>query len=302
MAPAFLAVAWALAAAAFSLGCTHVDVKGREVFRVAPLRDVPVAALAVDPAPVTLDAGTDALTDEELGDIARALPAALGASFDRLAGERQARRLGQARIVGCRLRAGPGRAFTVYEARCRVKLDVDDVTVIAVEAQALRRAPVKPISEEEAERIRKLVRNPLLSAEEGRQALVAALDAAAVLVVDGALPLREDGPPQPKAVPRATRAALARERMTKLASGGDPRVALFDLRSAGDPGDAERVLPLLQATDPIVRAAAVEALGELCAPATAAPIEALPADEDERVKDAAARALERLRACGKLPP
>lgn len=300
--PLAAATLLALAASGLAAGCTHVDVKGREVFRVAPLRDVPVAALAVDPAPVPLDAGTDALTDEELGDIARALPAALDASFDRLAGERQARRLGQARIVGCRLRAGPGRAFTVYEARCRVKLDIDDVTVIAVEAQALRRTPVKPISAEEARRIRKLVRNPLLSAEDGRQALVAALDAAARLVVDGALPPREDGPPQPKVIARSTRAALARERMAHVAGGGDPQAALFDLRSAGDPGDAERVLPLLDANDPVVRAAAIDALGELCAPATAARIEALPADEDERVKSAAARALERLRACGKLPP
>jgi hypothetical protein len=290
-------------------GCTHVDVKGREVLRLGPLRGVTVAAASVDRGAVDIDAGTDALTDEELAAIAEALPAALEASFERRAGERQARRLGRARIEGCRLRAGPGRTATVYVARCRVRIDVDDVTVLAVQAEALRRTPVRPISEEEAEVIKKLERNPLLSADDGRLALEAALDAAALLVVDGALPPREDGPPQPAPVPRETKAALARARVARVLEAEAPRppsanphAALFDLRSAGVPKDAERVLPFLEDEDPAVRAAAVDALGELCAPAMAARIEALAAaeDDDERVRLAAVRALPRLRACGKL--
>lgn len=288
---------------AAATGCTHVDVKGRELFRLGPLRDAVVSAASVEERPVPIDAGTDALTDEELDVIARALPTALRGSVDRVATEHRARRLGVAQIQGCRLRAGPGKTATLYVARCRVRLSVDDVTVIEVQTEALRRAPVKPVSEEEAAEIRKIVRekgrNPLLSADDSRRALEAALEGAALLLVDGALPPAENGPPAPRVVPRAEKAALARDR---IARPGDPRAALFDLRSSGLPDDAGRAMPFLSHADPAVRVAAVDALGELCAAWTAEKIEPLtvPDVDTAEVRAAAARALERLRVCGKL--
>jgi hypothetical protein len=289
-------------------GCAHVDVKGREVLRVGPLRGVPVVAETVAPGPVRVDAGTDALTDDELADIQAALPAALQASFDRLAHERSARRVGAAHVDGCKLRAGPGKTATMYVAKCAIHVEVDGVSVVEVHAEALRRMPARAVSEEDAKAIRKLVRNPLLSADDSKKALEAALDAAAILVVDGALPPREDAPPSSPPLSREERLRLARERVARLsssekpASSSDAQAALFDLRSAGGPDDVERVLPLLSHADAAVRAAAVDAIGELCAPGALEKIEPLAVEsaDDALVTASARRAVARLRACGRI--
>lgn len=283
-------------------GCAAVDVKGRETLRLGPLRGVAVTPTAVAPEPVDVDAGTDALTDGELSAIAAALPGELSRALTSRATAATAapRALGVARIGGCRLRAGPGRAYTVYEARCRVSVLVGDVPVIEVHAEALRRVRSRAISEDEAKAIRKLVRNPLLSADDGRLALVAALEAAATLVVDGKLPPAADAPGAP-ALPREGRAALAREQLARRLPGEATatRAALFDLSSSGTPDDAQAVLPFVSHEDLGVRVAAVDALGELCAPWSAERLEPLTVEHAEQpeLQAAAGRALARVRTC-----
>lgn len=285
-------------------GCASVDVKGRETLRLGPLRGVAVAPTEVAEGPVALDAGTDALTDEELAAIAAALPGELSRALtERAAASTSPRALGRALIRGCRLRAGPGRAHTVYEARCRVAVEVGGTPVLEVHTEALRRVRARAISEDEARAIRKLERNPLLSADDGRQALVAALQAAAALIVDGRLPAVADAP---VAAPlaRPERAALALERLTRQEGGVTARAALFELAESGSPGDAEAVLPFLVHDDLEVRVAAVDALGELCAPWSAERLEPLTLEDagDAALRQAADRALTRVRTCASLPP
>lgn len=288
-------------AVAASAGCAAVDVKGRETLRVGPLRGVAVAPSEVAPEPVRIDAGTDALTDEELAGVAAALPGELSRALAARAAQATApRTLGIAKVLGCRLRAGPGRAATVYEARCRVSVSVADVPIIEVHAEALRRVRSRAISEDEAKAIRKLVRNPLLSTEDGRLALVAALEAAATLIVDGRLPAPPDLPGAPP-MTREGRAALAREQLARRGQGETvaTRAALFDLSSSGTPADAEAVLPFLAHDDAGVRLAAVDALGELCAPWSAERLEPLTVEhaEEPELQAAAGRALARVRTC-----
>lgn len=297
-----VALVAALAVAA-GVGCASVDVRGRETLRLGPLRGVALAPTTVAPVPVVIDAGADALSDEELATIATALPSELQHALSARASAAVApRALGTARIDGCRLRAGPGRAHTVYEARCRVTVVVNEVVVAEVHADALRRVRARAISEDEAKAIRKLVRNPLLSADDGRLALVAALDAAAAILVDGRVPPSPDAPGAAP-LPRAARAGLAREHLARASAATTVRAALFDLSANGTPADAPTVLPFLAHDDVAVRVAAVDALGELCAPWSAERLEPLTAEhtDDPAVRAAAARALARVRTCASFP-
>ena len=300
--PASLVHGALVLALAAGTGCASVDVKGRETLRLGPLRDVALVPTAVAPEAVALDAGADALTDEELAPIAAALPGELARALtSRAATASAARALGTARIDGCRLRAGPGRVHTVYEARCRVSVTVGDVVVAEVHAEALRRVRARAISQDEAAAIRKLVRNPLLSADDARSALVSALDAAATLLVDGMLQPSPDAPPV-ASLPRSERAALARTSLARAGGAAPARAALFDLSTSGAPADAEAVLPYLSHDDVMVRVAAVDALGELCAPWTAERLEPLTAEHTDEppVRTAATRALARVRVCATL--
>jgi hypothetical protein len=279
-------------------GCAHVDVKGRETFRVGPLRGVPIAAVDVVPK-VVVDAGSDALTDDELAKVESELPQALSASFDRLAHDRNARRVGTARVDGCRLDAGRAKTGTLYAARCKVALVVDEVGVVEVHAEALV-TNVDVFGRPTGEGAGVNGRNPALSADDAERALAAALDAAAVLVVDGELPIVEDETRAQQAapMPRAQRAELARAR---LRAGGDAKAALFDIRSAGTPSDADSVLPFLDNNDDGVKSAAVDALGELCSPSTTERVKLVhDGAESDTLKHAADRALLRLAACAKL--
>lgn len=286
-------------------GCATVDVKGREALRVGPLRGVAVVPASVGTAPVEIDAGTDALTNEELAAIAARLPRELERAFAERAATVPggARSVGEATVKSCRLRAGPGRAYTVYEARCRVVVSIDGVAVVDVHAEALRRTRSRAISQDEAARIRKLVRNPLLAADDAALALVAAVEAAATIVVHRALPASDD-PPATPALSAEVKRRHARERIAgeRIAAADDARAALFDIASTGEPEDARAVLPYLAHEDAAVRATAADALGELCAPWSAERLEPLAVDdaEDPAVQRAAATALTRVRVCRRL--
>lgn len=279
-----------------ALGCSHVDVKGRETFRVAPLRGVAVAPAVVDPVAVDVDAGTDALTDEELTKIANALPQSLAASFDKRA---TTKRVGTAHIGKCRLRAGPGKSFIVYEARCKLSIDVDGVVMVEAHGEGLVRVD-SSLSANKAPPTT-TARNPLLSAADSQRALEAALDAAAQIVVDGALPPRDNGPKE-AVMPREQSAELARARLAHATASGrvdDVVAALFDLRTHGAPEDASLVVPLLDNNEPQVLAAAIDALGELCLPAARPKLEPFIAGDDATAQSAK-RALARLDACSHL--
>lgn len=273
---------------------------------------MPLAPATVSSAPVAIDAGTDALTDEELQALATTLPPVLEAALARAAAAtgHALRRAGEARIVSCRLRAGPSPARTLYLARCRVKLSVDDVPLVAVEAEALRQTPTRAVPARSPQGAAAASRNPQLTLEDARIALEASIDAAArLLVAEPAPTTAATGAPAQAVVPRPTRAVLARERMARIESTRGPhegsalRAALFDLRSAGSPEDAPRVTPFLAHPDADVRAAAAEALGELCEGSSAAALEATLADgaSDGRLRATVVRALERIRACARLP-
>lgn len=307
--PPFLALALTLTTTA----CTYADVKARETLRLGPLREMRPSANSVDNV-VTVDAGTDALTDAELATLERALAPALTESFARLGGVP----VGFARVGACKLRAGPNERFVVYVAKCHVTLLVDGVSAVEVTSEALRRT--QNIFEHKATpRSADVERDPAVDARECKAVLVDALDAAARMIVDGALPLHE-GENAP--LPRAQRAVLARERFARaMASGSasDRVAALFDLRSVGIPSDAAMVVPLLVPSgadaaplDDAVQVAALDALGELCDPSVRPQLEAIGANSpvgtgneapavDDGVIRAKDRALSRIRACAALP-
>ena len=299
-----------LALALTTTACTYADVKARETLRLGPLREMRPSANGVDNI-VTVDAGTDALTDAELATVERALAPALTESFARLGGVP----VGFVRVGACKLRAGPNERFVVYVAKCHVTLLVDGVSAVEVTSEALRRT--QNIFERKATpRSPNVERDPAVDARECKAVLVDALDAAARMIVDGALPLHE-GEKAP--LPRVQRALLARERFARaMASGSasDRVAALFDLRSVGIPGDAALVVPLLAPSfDVAVQVAALDALGELCDPSVRPMLEAVGAVSpvgtgneapaapavDEGVIRAKDRALSRIRVCAALP-
>ncbi|HEY4221466.1 MAG TPA: hypothetical protein VGO62_08990, partial [Myxococcota bacterium] len=90
------------ALAAGLCSCAHIDVKGRETFRVGPLRTGVIAPTLTDKS-VAVDAGSDALDDDELALVQTHLATALSASLERLASERGARRVGAAQVRSCTL-------------------------------------------------------------------------------------------------------------------------------------------------------------------------------------------------------
>lgn len=283
-------------------GCTYADTKGRETLRLGPLRDLRPSAKSVDSV-VTVDAGTDALTDSELLAVERALAPALLASLQKLGGVP----VGLARVGACKLRAGPSERFVLYVAKCHVSLVVDGVSAVEVQTEALRRTQ-NVFERSPKARAPGDERDPAVDARECQAVLIDALDAAARMIVDGALPLTE-GEEAP--LPRPQRMALARERLARAiaspaASSSDKVAALYDLRSAGMPADAALVVPVLDAAvgndDTVIIVAALDAIGELCDPSLRGRVEAVFVDTgSELLHPAKERTLARLRACAALP-
>ncbi len=281
-------------------GCATTDVRGRESDRIAPLRGVPVLPVNVDDAPVAIDAGSNVVTDAELQALSAQLPSLWQRNIDALAAQHGAVRVGTARILGCRVDAGPGRAYTAYQVHCRVDVTFDAApegrfTLLSVYADALRRTRSRAIGEREAAQIAQLERNPLLTLDDTRAALLSALDATALLMMQLPLPASEHvrtPPPLSWADKRAlSLAALARAQR----SGGDVAHALRELASTGTPSDGAVVTPYLDGDNAAV---ALGALGSLCAVGS---IEAVrDAGANAALKRNAADALSRLKACQRL--
>lgn len=302
IAPALASRAVALCALAVCLlvscaaGCATTELTGRDVLRVAPLRDSPVRPLTAEEAPLLLEASADALSDDELAALAARLPA----HFDErvrthagaLAGDVAPR--GTARVRRCTVEAGAFPQHTIYRARCWVALEVSGVSLVEVEAEATRFARARAVTEDEAARIRALVRNPLLSVEDSEEALKSALDHAALLLIGG----------EPKASPSDAEAPAVDEeliRRTALANAAEEgeaarMAAATDLARWGQSEDATALLPLLDDERPRVRRAAALALAELSSPASYAALSAKRDDADPQTRAAVDVALARLRA------
>lgn len=282
-------------------------MKGRETSRLGPLRGAHVVASSVAAGPVPIDAGTNVLTDSELMQLAHELPTHLEGELARRRDAGAAVVVGEARVLGCRVDAGPGRAYTLYQARCRVALMSGDVSLMDVHTQAVRRVRSRAISEDEARAIQELERNPLLSVDDTRAVLGDALVAAAQLMAGEPLPASAStsGRPPPRELSPGKRRALAVARFQRAAAGdGDVRAALHDLAVGGAPADSAALVAFMR-TQPAhdVPADAIHALGMLCDPSSAPALERLRTSDPPSPYEAEiARAEARLRACASLPP
>ncbi len=225
------------------LSCMHVDSKAREHLRLGPLREVRALPVDVD-RNIAIDAGTDALSDDELTRVKEDLAGALADSFAGLAerspNDGKAMRAGTARVGRCQLRAGPSARFVVYLATCRVALVVDGIVVIEATGEGLRRTQ-SVFLRKKARRLEG--RDPLVEFTHSRAVLMAALEAAAHVIADGPPP-RAGEPPL---LPRPQRAAFARARLASASTSADTVAALFDLRSTGVPPDASLAARFLDA-------------------------------------------------------
>ncbi len=278
-------------------GCATTDVKGREILRVAPLRRTVVVPQQASAAAPRLDAGTDALTDEELPPVAERTGAAFADAFSAQAAATTTTKTapGEARLLTCRLRAGPGKAYTVYEARCRAALVLADAPIVEVEATAVRRVRARGVTPGEAARIAKLVRNPLLDRDDSAAALAAAARAAATLLAGGALPT-DDRAPAPKRLSDDEARALAKAKLLRATSKVDQAAAALDLGRAGTPEDGVEIAAFMDDDDVVVRRAVASALGELLDPRTIDALHAHVDDEDPIVRRLVQAALLRLYA------
>jgi hypothetical protein len=277
--------------------CAETHVSGREVLRLAPLRESTPPPGAAAPE-VILDAGSDALTDDELARLQTHLAQHLAAAVERSGARATVAPRGTARVQRCALRAGAGRRNTTYLARCRVALLWDGVPVVEAEAEAVRLTGARAVTKERANEIRKGLargeRHPLLSYDDARLALEAALDAAVKIAVTGDVP-RAEGEPAPVAVdvPLMRKDALRRLERDR---GPALAAAAVDLARWGEPEDGAALLPLLDDGDPLVRRAAATALGELGARAGWVPLHERRDDRDEKVAAAIHLAIARLSA------
>jgi hypothetical protein len=276
--------------------CASTERTGRDVLRVAPLRERPARPAAVHEELPYVDAGADILDDDELERVRADLRRSLEAAVTELGAEQPAQRaLGTARVQRCTLKGAPTPRRTLYVARCRVALEVRGVAVLEVEAEAQRSARARAVSEAEAERIRGLVRNPLLSYEDSRAALDSAVRAAVEQLIAGELADDADDEELLAVITPAAMRANARDR---LGGGGarDRAAAAVDLARWGTSEDAALVAPLLDDEDALVRRAAATALGELLDVRTRAALAAHVEDPDPLVADAVKTALARLDA------
>jgi hypothetical protein len=277
----------------FSLfGCAETEVRGRDVLRVAPLR----IEGALQPRPNTegalvLEAGRDVADDDELAQLTREIPLAF---TDEIAKTRGRVTDATARLDHCRLRAGPGRQYTIYRAKCRASLVRHGVTLIVVEAEAVRRVRSQAVTRDEAKEIRKMVRNPLLDVDDSQAALADAARAAARRLTDPRMAAQSELSLESAPLDDEEGRKLAAARLARAKRPEEFAAALVDLARYGRADDGALVLPLLTHEHALVRRAAALAAGELGAPQAMAALQALLDDTDEDVRDEAAHAIEIL--------
>ena len=275
--------------------CAQTDLRGRDVLRVAAYRQPGALSVAASAAAPRIDAGTDALTDDEL----RAVADAVGARFAAAVGENpgDVDVDGEARVTSCRLRAGPGRAVTLYEAKCRAAIVLRGVPLVEVETIAVRKVRAKGVTPGEAARIAKMERNPLLTVDDARAALESAATAAAALIVTGRPPRRADDevdPPLRLADDEARRLALLK--LDRSTSSDEQAAAAVDLGRAGRPEDAAELVPFLDDDSVLVRRATAAALGQLLDARALPSLQAKRDDPDPLVRRLIELAIERTYA------
>lgn len=288
-------------------GCVSTDVSGRHVTRLGPLRAALVHPASASAEPLLLDVGRDVLDDAELERMKGELSGYFGEATARIANELAPTTSprGIARVQRCSLSAAPTRRATVYVARCRVALFVDDVPVVEVEASAERRARARAVTEERAAEIRKLTRNPLLDYDDSRQALESALEEALRLLVSGAEPNVNER--DPTHVPAAVfdQEAMRADALRRLSrdQGDALAAACIDLGRFGTATDGLALAPHIEHESALVRRACATSIGELGAKDALSALEQHEPDPDPAAAAAIQLAKERLRALyPDLPP
>jgi hypothetical protein len=216
-------------------------------------------------------AGRDALTNAELTDARKAsLEAFNGAIKEKLASpSREAPqkrpRLGVARLTHCTLDAGVGRKHTGYRARCFARLEMDGVALVEVEGNAIRKTRSRALPPGQAREAARRQRNPLLSADHAKKALMLAAQAAARQLID---PPTSIGSPADRA---ALLQALSRENTPEREAA-----LLVDLSTVALDPDGEVFWSRLGSEHDLIRRAALHGLVELCPPGLAEAVEKKP--------------------------
>jgi acyl-coenzyme A thioesterase PaaI-like protein len=285
-------------AAVGASACVSTQVSGREITRLAPLREAPIRPASAEGGKLVLDAGTDALDDEELQAMQAELAAHLADEVAGAASWSAGPARGAVRVQRCMLRVGLGRRYSTYVARCRVAHTIDGTVVVEAEAEAVRRAGAKAVTKARGAEIRALVarggRNPLVSYDDSRQALRSALSGALRVLVTGEA-LRAEDEPAPTPVDGALMRRDALRRLER-SRGEALAAAAVDLGRWGSPDDGAHLLPLLDDGEPLVRLAAATSIGELGTKRAWSALNARRDDTDPRVSRAVELALARLRA------
>ncbi len=278
-------------------GCAETSVRGRDILRTGPFRDHPGLAARPADGPTKIDAGTNVLTDDELTAAERAVGAAFAAAVQQH-GPAPDSAL-QARLVGCKLDAGSSRKSTVYRARCRAALAIDDEVFVMVESRAERRERSRAITRDEAEALQQQVRDFTLEYEKSVEVMNEAARFAALRLLDPARAvdrLPDDDRPHKPRIPDAEQRARAQQQLSTFGPADpwpDKLAALSELTRTGRPPDVTHCLRHENDPTPRVRAGVGLCLAELLGPGSEAALERLARDPDPDVARAARLGLRR---------
>lgn len=284
--------------------CVRLEYGGRDHLRIAPLKDAVTLPGAWSSQPISIDAGTDALSDEELAPLSQYLNKRVQREAAALQDAKPhfARGPGLGIIRSCQLRAGAGRRNTVYKANCRALWVIGDVVVAEARGDATLLAPARAVTRRQAEEIARQVRNPLLSAADARRVLEeASVHSMHQLVgwpapgCGHALPVRQS---EKVSVPDKA-VQLLRQRARRDLSSPHlivKRAAISDLMRYGRPEDAAFLHGFLDSNVPDLRRAAALALSELAWGKSLPALQAHRNDTDEETRRFIQLGIARIRA------
>lgn len=287
----------------FLIGCAQTHVQGRDLGRVAPYRGEKLVPKSVGEAPLALHVSRQVLTDGEVTKLSiegsryfENVLASKGQERD----ERTMLETGEATLTMCRLNGRIGRSHTFYEAQCRAQISLRGAVLARSQGRAVRRVRNRGISSAAANEITNEERNPLYAANHSNDVLFDAIRAAAVGLVDPVNAPSEghvDGMVQPSVI--APDAVAMRTNALNVLERGDgteveQAAAAVDLARWGQAQDGLLVVHLLESESPLVRRAALDAIGELVTVQATQDVAKLKDDPDASVRKAADITLGRL--------
>jgi hypothetical protein len=289
------------------IGCAQTQSMGRDVSRVGPYRDVSLIVSEIDEAPIVIHADRQLLTDAELSELERSSALEFANRIrnemdsNQSSGKRQIP--GQAQLALCRIHAGIGRSHTVYEAQCRARIQVDDVVLAESEGRAKRRVRNRGLTQSEADAIDGQGRHPLFDFSDTRSTLEEAIESAALALIDPRKAKRdswyvEDSTRAQKRKTSVDGASIRRSALQVLerpsSNASEKAAAAIDLSKYGQAEDGASLALLFRDESPLVRRAALMALGELAPLGFIADVSQMLDDPDEMVRSEAALTLSRL--------